>query len=160
MNLCYYGIDHTPNCRPRVAARCDGNVVALLKYHQSMTKNRPLLSPCSRLSSLLSRPLKMPGTSCCSFKNASLWQPSFTHTVLQFWPIQWAFITCSRVHLLCPPGKDIDYSTRKISVSKVVCSIITLDTPPPPPYSEHTNKTLLIEHSRKYGGKWGTSHTI
>ena len=58
-------------------------------YHQAMTKNRPCLSLRSKLGGLLSRPLEMYSTLCCSFENASLWpwHPSFVHMALQFWPI-------------------------------------------------------------------------
>ena len=48
-----------------------------------------------------------------SFKNASLWPPSFLHrtTILT----NCKFSEFVKTHLVCPPGKDTDYN-KKMSV--------------------------------------------
>ena len=62
------------------------------------------------LGGLLSRPLEMRGASCPSLENASL-PRSCTWQYDQLW----AFWTCSRAHLLCPPGKDTDYNKKSFA---------------------------------------------
>ena len=58
---------------------CNGDILTALPerqiYHQTMTKNRPRLSLCSRLGGLPSRPVKMRGTlrHSLELENASLW---------------------------------------------------------------------------------------
>ena len=56
----YYVVDHTPWCGLTAAAQshhCNGNILALLEHrnHQTMTKNRPLLSLLLRLWAGLSK---------------------------------------------------------------------------------------------------------
>ena len=70
-------VDHTPHCRPRVAAPCNGDTLTPLErqvYHQTMTKSRP----SSPLASLEAR---WPAEQACrnarrrslELENASLW---------------------------------------------------------------------------------------
>ena len=92
------------------AKSCNGNILALLKrriYHQAMIKNRPCLSLRSMLGGLLSRPLETPaarsrmhlyGHPCLCTQHYNADQ-------------SWSFWTCSRAHLLCPPGNDTDCIT-------------------------------------------------
>ena len=114
-------VDHTPQCRfmcnssysnTSLQWRCSrsicSNVESTTRLSTGTTKNRPHLSLRSRLSGLLSRPLKSHGASHRLFKNASLWPP-LLYTQHCNSDQLWALWTCSKAHLLCPPGKDKDY---------------------------------------------------
>ena len=124
----YYFVDHTPRCRSTAAAQthhCNGDILTLLEcqiYHQTMKTNRPRLLLRSRLSGtwpacwagLLKRAafcavrsrMHLHGHPCLSTQHCNSDQT-------------WAFWTCSRAHLLCPPGQDTDYNIRKMIIWKI-----------------------------------------
>ena len=115
-----YCLDHTrtPWCRSIAAAsthHCNGDIWAEQKRwicHQTINRHdEEQISPLASLkawwpaeqASQNARRLR------CSFKNVSLWPPLFVHMAQQLGPIVSLLLTCSTAHLLCPPGKDMDY---------------------------------------------------
>ena len=83
----YFFVDHTPRCRSTVAAwthHCNGNILALLEARWpaeqaswNVQRLVPFVQECISMATLV-----------CAHGTAK----------------SWVFWTCSRVHLLCPPG--------------------------------------------------------
>ena len=95
-----------------------------LPNYWQMTKNsQTRLSLCSRLSGLLSTTPKCI-VLCASCLRTHLYGHPCSYTQPYSSDQSWAFWTCSRAYLLCPPDNDTDYMyIRKLLLRKTYSNI-------------------------------------
>ena len=124
LNLYYYGVDHTPHCRSRVAARTH-RVMAMFSLClniESTTRLWQRTDLASRFAwDLVACSVGLPKCAALCAVRLKLHLYGHPRLCTQHYNSDqwWAFWTCSRAHLICPPGKDTDY-IRKLSLWKII----------------------------------------